>query len=340
MRTRDFLWLCHRLGIIVNPSKSSLVPTQTMDYLGMTIANSPLEGFPDPQTGAEVVPPSSGVSICPPPSCVSVASSSRSDVLLISHSPRCSSPYEVPPASPQCLRSSAPQGGPGLLGRWLPERSSVVVRRPPSFSRPPSRRGPPRPLSLLRRFRPGLGRCSWRPPPLWLVVSPLLELFYQPARVVGRSLCSLGFSALPPGSRGCAVLGQLHSPGVSPETGRDSIFHLEHGRSGTPPTLRVSVGSSASPVHSQPSQCSGGLAQPSLPGPRFGVDVVSSGCGRAPLPVAGRYRPFRDFPEPSPACVLLPDCTTRRWRALMPCCSRGMASKLTPSHPSASFLVS
>ena len=47
MRARDFLlWLCHRLSIIVNLSKSSLVPTQTLDYLGMTLATSPLKVFP------------------------------------------------------------------------------------------------------------------------------------------------------------------------------------------------------------------------------------------------------------------------------------------------------
>ena len=113
--------------------------------------------------------------------------------------------------------------------------------------------------------------------------------FAQAFLSISASCYGSGFSALPPGLRGCTVLRQLHSPGVSPETGRDSIFHLERGRSGTPPTLRVSVGSSASPVHSRPSQCSGGLAQPSLSGPRFGVDVVSSGCGGAPSPVAGHY---------------------------------------------------
>ena len=47
VRARDFLlWLCRLLGVIVNPSKSSLVPTQTLDYLGMTLETSPLRVFP------------------------------------------------------------------------------------------------------------------------------------------------------------------------------------------------------------------------------------------------------------------------------------------------------
>ena len=47
VRARVFLlWVCGLLGIIVNPSKSSLVPTQTLDYLGMTLLTSPLRVFP------------------------------------------------------------------------------------------------------------------------------------------------------------------------------------------------------------------------------------------------------------------------------------------------------
>ena len=47
VRARDFLlWLCLRLGVIVNLSKSSLVPTQTLYYLGMTLETSPLRVFP------------------------------------------------------------------------------------------------------------------------------------------------------------------------------------------------------------------------------------------------------------------------------------------------------
>ena len=46
VRARDFLlWLCHRLRIMVNLSKSSLDPSQTQDYLGMTITTSPLRVF-------------------------------------------------------------------------------------------------------------------------------------------------------------------------------------------------------------------------------------------------------------------------------------------------------
>ena len=40
---RDFLLsLCDRLGVLVNLSKSSLHPTQTIDYLGMSLHSSPL----------------------------------------------------------------------------------------------------------------------------------------------------------------------------------------------------------------------------------------------------------------------------------------------------------
>ena len=43
---RDFLlWLCGEWGVQVNFSKSSLTPTQTLDYLGMTLQSTPLRAF-------------------------------------------------------------------------------------------------------------------------------------------------------------------------------------------------------------------------------------------------------------------------------------------------------
>ena len=115
------------------------------------------EGFPDPQKDSEVlspsagllIPPSAGLLIRPPPSCVGLEEFSRHDVLHVSHSSRFSSLHEVSPASPQCSRCSPARQGSRFLGRWLPQGSSVVVRRLPSVSRSSSRRGPPRSLSLL-----------------------------------------------------------------------------------------------------------------------------------------------------------------------------------------------
>ena len=74
------------------------------------------EGFPNPQTGSEVVPSPPGVSLRLPASCVSVASPPGGHVLDVGSSPGCSSPYVIPPASPLCLRPIPNRGGSRLLG--------------------------------------------------------------------------------------------------------------------------------------------------------------------------------------------------------------------------------
>ena len=43
---RDFLSLCHSLGIVINEGKSDLVPSQTANYLGMTIDTGAVRIFP------------------------------------------------------------------------------------------------------------------------------------------------------------------------------------------------------------------------------------------------------------------------------------------------------
>ena len=50
MQARDFLlWLCQELGIRVNLMKSSLTPSQTIDYLGMRLQTCPFRVFPAPK---------------------------------------------------------------------------------------------------------------------------------------------------------------------------------------------------------------------------------------------------------------------------------------------------
>ena len=49
VRARDFLWLCRELGVQVNLEKSSLTPSQTLDYLGMRLQTLPLRVFLTPK---------------------------------------------------------------------------------------------------------------------------------------------------------------------------------------------------------------------------------------------------------------------------------------------------
>ena len=43
---QDLLSLCHSLGIVINKEKSDLVPSQTANYLGMTIDTGAAKIFP------------------------------------------------------------------------------------------------------------------------------------------------------------------------------------------------------------------------------------------------------------------------------------------------------
>ena len=227
------------------------------------------EGFPDSQTGSEVLSPSARLLVRPPPSYVGLEESSRDDVIHVSHCSRFSSPHAISPASPQCSRSSPARRGSRFLGRWLPQGSSVVVRCLTSSRWPSSGRGPPRSFSLLRHFGSGLECSSRRPPSLRLVVSSLLALFHQPARAVGNPLCGSGVSASPPRSVSDRVFGQLYGPSLPQEAGGHSLVIPECGGSGTSSPLRVSVCSPVSTVHSWSSECSGRFPQPPLSGPRL-----------------------------------------------------------------------
>ena len=180
----------------------------------------------------------------------------------------------------------------------------MVVRRIPSSGRPSTRRGPPRPHPVLGR---GVGRSSRRFPFLRLVVSPMFDLFDQPSRASCSSLCGSGLS--PFSSRSCSrsVFGQLHRFSLPQETRGHSFVHLECRRSGASPALRGSFRSAPSPVHSRPSECSGGFAQPLVSSPGVRVDVVSAGGSRSSSLLACQHRPFRDVPQSSTSGVLLAD---------------------------------
>ena len=141
----------------------------------------------------------------------------------------------------------------------------MVVQRVPSLGQPSPRRGPPQPLPL--RVGRRLGRGSRRPLSLRLVVSPVFDLFHQSLRTFGSSLCGSRLSPFALGLRCSSVFGQLHRFSLPQETRGHSFVHLERSPSGASPALQGSFHLSPSPVHSRPSECSGGFTQLSFSGP-------------------------------------------------------------------------
>ena len=268
----------------------------------MTLETSPLRVSPTLKRVQKL-----SLLLRPSPTSVGLAQSSWDDVLHVCHSSRVSSPYAISSTPPQYSRSSPARRLSSFLGRYLPQGSSVVVRRIPSSRRLFPGRMLPRFLSVLRRFRSRLGCSARRPPSVRLVVSPLIQLFYQSARAPGYSLCHSRFSTSPSGSDGGGLLRQFYGSGLSQETGMHPFFLSERGGSSASSSLRGSVGSPSPAVHSWSSQCPGGFSQPLIASPRFGMDFMSLGLRGIASPLACHDRPVRDSDDPSSAGVLLAD---------------------------------
>ena len=63
----------------------------------------------------------------------------------------------------------------------------------------------------------------------------------------------------------------------------------------------------SSPVHSRPSECSSGFAQPLFLSPGVRVDVVSADGSQSSSPLACQHLPLRDVPQSSASGALLAD---------------------------------
>ena len=306
VRARDFLLrLCRLLGIIVNPSKSSLVPTQTLDYLGMMLVTSPLRVFPNLkriQKFSLLLQDFLSDRLHP----VSVwrsllgMMSSMSAIVPGSRLRMRSLQLRLNAAGPLLLDRDLVSWDVGCLRdlRWWSDDSHLLVGLPLGEDHPD--------LFLFSDASDqGWGAALGDLHLSGFVVSPLLVLFDQPARAIGHPLRGSGFSASPQGSVCSHVFRQLHGFGLPPEAGGHSLIFPECGGSGTPSPLRVSISSSSSSVHSRPSECPGGFTQLPLSSPQLRMDFVSSGSVRAPASVASHHQPLHDVAEPSPAGVFL-----------------------------------
>ena len=133
----------------------------------------------------------------------------------------------------------------------------------------------------------------------------------------------------------------------------------ECGGPGHSPPLRTPSNSPASPVHSGPHECSGGLSQSLFAGSRVGVDPLLSSLSGAPSSLAGHNRSFRDGSEPSASRLLFanvgstvsghgrydavlgraPGLRLPSVRSAASCFGEGQAIEGVGAHPSGSVLA-
>ena len=182
VRATDFLlWLCQELGVRVNLGKSSLTPSQTLDYLGMRLQMHPLRVFPTPKRALKLS------------SMLFEFVSCRQQPLLLWRQlfGVMSSLSSIVPGSRLWMRSLQLRRSPpsrfrfGGLGRFLPRGSSVVVRRVPSSCQSASRPSAARSRPVHRRIGFGLGCVSRGQPSVRLVVS---GSFLSIRSTIGNSL--------------------------------------------------------------------------------------------------------------------------------------------------------
>ena len=151
VRARDFLlWLCQELGVQVNLEKSSLTPTQTLDYLGMRLQTLPLRVFPTPKCVLKLASLVFEFASCP----LQPLAFWRRLLGVVS------SLSSIVPGSRLRMPSLQPSSsglGQRFLGCLLPRGCLVVVRRVPSSRRPSTRSFSSQPFALHRRLGFWLG---------------------------------------------------------------------------------------------------------------------------------------------------------------------------------------
>ena len=319
-RVRDFLLgLCSELGIQVNLSKSSLTPSQTLDYLGMTLSSSPLRAFPTPARVSRAASQS-------------VALPSRCDVISVVPHPWLSSPDASSPTPSPGRGSSVLGDRADLLGRLLPPRSSVVVCALPSRGRGRSLSSSPGAHAIYRRVRLRLGLFSRGRPAVRLVVSRGLDIFHQ-SPVACSVLSSAGFPPSAPRPRGVSFHRQDDGSFLPPQGRGDSVFPPQLSGPGCSSPLRNQRNASTPPVCPGPPQRFGRRPQQRLSSPGDGMDSFHGGLSGAIPTLAGHDGPFRYL------STIGSRSTSPRWwiprlQASMRCSSLGIIFRLTPSHRS------
>ena len=131
--------------------------------------------------------------------------------------------------------------------------------------------------------------------------------FHQPPRASGCLPCHSRFSPSPQGQDGVFIHRQHVGSVIPPLGGRHELIHAQLSGSGDSPPLRGVRCSSAPPVYSGSPECLGGLSQLEGSGPRFRMYPPSGGVPRSLPPLAGHGGFIHHLHQPSPSGLFFPD---------------------------------
>ena len=306
LQSRDrLLAVCSELGIQVNLTKSSLVPSQSIVYLGMEILSLPFIARPTPTRAGNLIHLIEEFLSTPSPPAFLWLSPSRPPVFPDSSRPRRDDQDETSPTLSQGPVGLSGRPVPGLLVPSLPRGSSLVVEAGSAEGGHESLSSSSRHQLLLGRFRRGLGSPSRRAPRLGTLAPPSESSLYQHEGASGSSARPSGLRTSDRGHVGSAVLRQHHHSSLSSSVGRDVFVHPElHGQRGS--TL------GGEPTHSSPSPVHHGVVQrhrrrPESPksGDRVRVDPSPGGSRSADPQVASCDRSFCDRLDSEASGLLL-----------------------------------
>ena len=318
--------LCHQLGIVVNHTKSHLIPSRSATYLRMYLESPFLKAFLSQERVSTLRSQLDEFMSCRQQGVIAWHS------LLGCFSSLCL----LVPGWRLLMHSFQLE----LWRRWDFVDESVVVPWTPKIE-----------LDLLWWYNtdhllqgvslevqhPDLlfwsdalnrvGSSSPRPICLQLLVARGTNAFDQP---LGTSGCLCGAHAFRPVSSGQdsrSLHGQYDSPVVCQEL-RGDILHGVQPGGATSPLGRVHGPFSGSPIYRGGPEPCGRLPELSSPGPQLEVDLGSGGFGRVSSEVAGNSLSFRHGPQlPAPGIFLSP---LQSYGSGHGCLSLGC--RRTPSH--------
>ena len=217
------LHLCHKLGIVVNPQKSNLIPSQVVQYLGGDYRLNIFQGFSVAGTHLQATVNSRRISVLRLASRELMAPAAGRTFFAGSPSSWWPLAEEVSPALPPPILGSSRSRGSGVCVNEMSPRPPMVAPPSSPVFRSVSLPGVSRPTLLVRRLRRGVGypsRPSGRFRPVGLASGGVV---YQRQGTVGRTAGSSPVLVISTRSHGGCLLRQHHSGGVSPQGGGHEV---------------------------------------------------------------------------------------------------------------------